>query len=293
MNPIKWLRKKIIQRKLLALELQLKSYKQLVHASGLLMIEYDRKISKKRTELHIRMDRLYRQASGEVLFRFLIHFSAIGFHMTHGIPEWFRNAGKACLANGFKAAGKDLIHHADEEDGHHLWFESDLKNLLQMRHKQTGGPSDSAEILRHARAACVENYVSLHEGVINSPHPFAWLALKYEIELLSLDLGPRFIGKCVEELGFGILKCLSFVNKHTLADIDHIKSDINGLKEILDERPDALDLMVRIGENSIEAYARFFEEAFARAENAELLSSLPDILSESAALNPNSRIRFS
>lgn len=265
MNPIKWMRKKLVDRRLQALELQLKSYKDLVHSCGPLMVEYERRISGKRAELHARMNRLYRDASPDVLFRFLVHFSAIGYHMTHGIPQWFRNAGQACLAKGFTVAGQDLIHHADEEDGHHLWFESDLKSLLRMHQKRAGTLLGHEAILQSSRADCVDNYVRLHEGVIHSEQPFAWLALKYEIELLSLDLGPRFIGKCVEELGFEILKCLSFVNKHTMADIDHIKSDIEGLKQILEARPDAIDTMVRTGEESIEAYARFFEEAFARA----------------------------
>jgi hypothetical protein len=265
-TPLPWLRKKIISFKLDSIQTQLAVYKKQIADSGPEMQAYDKKLALKRKELVDRVAPLYKAASPDVLSLFLIQFSAIGTQMTSGVPGWFRRIGQACVDKGFEKIGKEILEHSQEEDDHSLWFEKDLQLMVDWQKRKKHRYFNAERILKDSRASCVQKYSDLHENLIRSPMPLAWLALKYEIELLSLELGPQFISQCVSELGFGILKGLSFVSQHAVADVTHIRDDLEQLTHVLDAHPQSLQDLVAAGEHAIEIYALYFEEAFRRAK---------------------------
>jgi hypothetical protein len=65
-----------------------------------------------------------------------------------------------------------------------------LRMLVRMWNAQAMEPLDAEELLRRAPTSGVRRYRELLENVITGDAPFAELAFEYEIENLSLMLGP-------------------------------------------------------------------------------------------------------
>ncbi len=223
--------------------------------------EYNILMNEARSKLNRSVSHLSRPTDSQTHALQLIYFSAIGSKMVKHVPEWIHAMGKACLRVGDFKLGNELIAHSKQEDGHYLWYLDDLRGLCRYTKRHFGLNLDPGKIVRTLNAQCPIEYAHLHETSIASPFPFAWFAIQYEIERLSLMEGPRFIGKCVEDLGFEILKSLSFAAKHVQADQQHAVENIQLMSKLIAQHPNDIEHFVDVGAKALKIYQNYFEEA--------------------------------
>jgi hypothetical protein len=201
-----------------------------------------------------------------VLRLFLIHFSAQGVGMTEPVESWVDRAGQRCEQIGLAELGRFLRMHSGEEANHHLWFIDDLRLLIPMWNACATESLSVDELLRRPLTGGVHRYRKLFEDVIAGDAPFAELAIEYEIENLSLLLGPPFVGQCQRVLGPEITAGLSFVRQHIALDAGHTDFNAHQLGEFLDAHPDYLPQMVAAGKEGLGAYGAFVEDCFHLAQ---------------------------
>jgi hypothetical protein len=203
-----------------------------------------------------------------VLHLFLIHFSAQGVRMTEPVESWVNRAGQRCEQIGLPELGRSLRMHAKEEANHHLWLMEDLRLLVPMWNAHAMELLDAEELLRRAPTSGVRRYRELFENMITGDAPFAELAIEYEIENLSLMLGPPFVEQCQKLLGPGIIAGLSFVRQHVCLDVNHTKFNADQLGRLLRQHPDYVTSMVEAGEEALSAYGAFMNDCFRLASAA-------------------------
>ncbi len=237
---------------------------------------YWQSVEPARVKMKERMEWLSAAIDQKSVEPFLIHFSALGYHMTSQVADWITSAGQACLAQGYMELGQKLVKHAAHEDGHHELYRNDLKGLLAGYNKKHGAGLTADALIDMPPTPGVASYIQLHEGVISSAHPYAQIAIESEIELVSVLYGPMMIGRCVELLGFGILKQLSFVEDHTLLDVGHTTYNFKAMDAFLNEHPETLEPLIDAGRAAIRAYTQYLEDAFDRSQLAGQLSFEPE-----------------
>jgi hypothetical protein len=71
------------------------------------------------------------QSSHDAAFleSFLLHFCALGSHMTEPVEDWIRRAAERCLALKLLGLADALSAHARAEAGHHLMMIADVRSL--------------------------------------------------------------------------------------------------------------------------------------------------------------------
>ncbi|MBI4375427.1 MAG: hypothetical protein HY549_03160 [Elusimicrobia bacterium] len=231
---------------------------------------YDRRLKASRHDMGKRLDRLYASCGTDRLPGFLIQFSAIGATLVKRVPEWIERARQACRQRCLEIPGPASICDPEEERGHDQWYRHDLEALI--RRFAPSSKDRIEEIIADAsRASCIAQYVRVNEGAITGPFPLEWFSIQYEIELLSLALGPRFIAHTVRELGPEILTCLSFVSGHGGADIEHARENVGLMNRLLESWPGKVESFVRVGQDALESYIRYFEESLERSGLVEAL----------------------
>jgi len=118
---------------------------------------------------------------------------------------------------------------------------------------------------RHATVA-ISNYVKLHEDCINSSTPFGQIAIEYEIESVSVSLGPVLMKAVAEVCGEDVLNMLSFVQEHVEVDVGHTAFNQRKIAEFLQDHPDALDVLIEHGKSAIDYYLGFLDDSFELAK---------------------------
>jgi len=191
------------------------------------------------------------------LERFLISFSARGVQMTEPVPSWIRRAGRRCLELGFDELGDALVAHARHEAGHHLLMIDDARLLVQRWNARHDPPLDVAVLLAEPPNAAMRAYAQLHEHTIAGSSPFAQVAIEYEIERMSVVLGPPLIANCRRVLGDPILDGLSFIREHVAADVGHTQLNRRMLSRLLETHPSETDRVARAGALALAAYVDF------------------------------------
>ena len=202
----------------------------------------------------------------ELVELFLIQYCSLGVSMTEPVEGWIRRAGVRCLEVGVRELGEALVCHAKHEAGHHMMMIRDTRSLVARWNAARAPALDAETFLLAPRPSGVERYVELHERTIAGDKPFGQIAIEYEIELMSIRVGPPFIGQCVNKLGPDITRCLSFVEDHVELDVGHTKLNLRQLGNLLERHPDFLDTLVATGKAALEVYAQFMEDCMRRAE---------------------------
>ncbi|HEX4336870.1 MAG TPA: hypothetical protein VH062_13215 [Polyangiaceae bacterium] len=197
---------------------------------------------------------------------FLIQFSSLGVKMTEPVEGWIRRAGEKCLEAGLQRLGRALVIHATHEANHHLMMIEDTKRLVAHYNHAHPRRLDAGHYLAAAPPPSVEAYARLHEDVIASDAPFAQLAIEYEIEGLSVSLGPKFVQHCVKVGGKDILAGLSFIEEHAAIDVGHTLFNELELERILSEDAGRVEPLARAGAAALDAYAGFLIDSMARAK---------------------------
>jgi len=191
---------------------------------------------------------------------FLISFAIAGVRMTEPVEGWIRRAGHRCGELGLERLASALDGHAHQESGHQLLMLEDARLLVE-RWNQARKPELNRDVLLALPPTPgVVAYRRLHEDLIAGPTPYGQLAIEYEIEMLSVNYGPRLIERCTGLLGDGILEGLSFLRDHVALDAGHTNFNRSQLSRLLDEHPDFLSSLVAAGSDALDAYATFLDD---------------------------------
>lgn len=196
----------------------------------------------------------------DLVLGFLIQFSALGVEMTRRVDEWIARAGRRCELLGHAQLGRALVLHARHEAGHHNMMIDDLR-LLVPRWNQTQALEldvDSLLALPATDAMC--RYVAIHEDTIDSDAPYGQIAIEYEIEAMSVILGPALLQACSRALGPEILAGMSFIGEHTALDVGHTAMNEAELEKFLAAHPAEAERLAEIGQAALGIYLDFLGE---------------------------------
>jgi hypothetical protein len=197
---------------------------------------------------------------------FLIYFTAVGVAMTELVENWIRRAGERCDQIGLGALGHALRLHSNQEAGHHVMLIEDTRLLVDRWNARRSFALEADLILGQSLTDGVRRYRKLHEDGIAGDSPFCQLAIEYEIERLSVRLGPRLIEQCTKVLGSTIIAGLSFLRHHVSLDVGHNRFNKRQLNRLLDQHPEYLMALVQTGEEALEAYSMFLDDCLCLAE---------------------------
>jgi hypothetical protein len=212
---------------------------------------------------------------------FLIYYCARAVQMTEPVEGWIHRAGQRCEELGFDQLGRALRLHSRHESNHHLMLLTDTKRLVEDWNRRNADPLDVNALLQTAPTSAIRAYANLHEDVIASDSPFCQLAIEYEIEGLSVSLGPDLLKQCARLLGRTFLENLSFLAEHVAIDVGHTKFNRAELEKLLTVNSKVALPLARAGAAALQVYGAFLADCFACAREAE--KSLGDRRGDSAA----------
>ena len=197
---------------------------------------------------------------------FFICFSARGVRMTEPVEGWIFRAGERCTAVGLERLGRALKIHATQEANHHLMMIEDTKTLVDRWNRRHNYQFDASALLDAPATPGIDAYVKLHEDVIGSQAPFCQLAIEYEIEGLSVTLGPKLMQQVERMLGKEILQGLSFLREHVEVDAGHTLFNRAELERLLLQDSTFAQQLGRVGSAALDAYAQFLTECLSWAK---------------------------
>lgn len=263
MSIAKIIRRILINRRYQANLSKLNKMQEAVVSRSESLTIYNDKMLAARKAMEAEIAKLYLDIRSEQeILLYLIYFSAIGAKMVKPAPDWLRAWGAHMKSIGFAEIGEEISHHADEEVGHDKWHERDVKYLVGIYNKRYPKKLDVSTVLAQGASGCVQDYVNAFEKTNAPQTSYAALGMLYETELMTFTLAPKFIGYCVQELGFGVLKGMSFLQGHMVSDIEHVNENMRQMREVLDARTEAETLrgIVNCGEETIQVYRKYFRQ---------------------------------
>lgn len=205
-----------------------------------------------------RIGRLLGQDCPDDLFRlFLLRYSAHGVRMTEQVSSWITRAGDRCTKLGRAELGKALRAHARSEAGHEKLMMDDARLLAEDWNRAHGSRIDAETMLTGSPLYSARKYAQLHEDVIASHRPYCQVAIEYEIERLSVVIGPAIVAKCTEIMGSG---GFSFLAEHVELDMGHTAFNERQLGLLLEEDDADLVPLVETGQQALRCYLEFVAE---------------------------------
>lgn len=198
------------------------------------------------------------------LFRlFMIRYSAHGVRMTDQVESWISRAGQRCTELGRVELGRALQAHSRSEAGHEKLMENDTRLLVEEWNRTHESKLDAEDLLKGTPLYAARKYAQLHEDVIASPRPYCQIAIEFEIERLSLVLGPRIVEQCAAMLTEG---SYSFLADHVELDKGHTAFNERQLELLLEQDDDDLVPLVETGQRALHSYRGFIAECAELAE---------------------------
>lgn len=198
---------------------------------------------------------------------FLITWSASGVYMTEPVESWIQRAGERTLAlSGLEDVGKLLVSHAHHEAGHHTMMIDDTRHLVARWNERKPKKLDANHILAQPPLPATRRYVDLHEQTILSETPYCQIAIEFEIERLSVELGPRLEAQFRSRLGEDIVGGLSFLREHIELDQGHTSFNRNLLERCLTKRPDSAADLGKTGALALDCYLDFLGDCLREAD---------------------------
>lgn len=182
--------------------------------------------------------------------------------MTEPVEGWIRKAGERCQEVGVTDIGRSLEKSSSLEKEHHLMMIDDVRFLVERWNRQHAPLQlDAAEILATPRTHGVKWYCAVHEELIAGPMPFAQIAFMQEIERLADTYGRRLVDGVRHLLGEEMTRGVSFIHFHIENDVAHAALSHRLLDNVLAQRPESFDELVRVGQKAIESYRMFLGES--------------------------------
>ena len=197
---------------------------------------------------------------------FLISCASLGVTMTEPVEDWIRKAGEGCEQFGLRELGRALRRHSNQEAGHDLMLIKDSRALVHRWNARHSFAPNTDFMIGQRMSEGVRAYRKLHEEVIAGDSPFCQVAIEYEIEGLSVRLGPQFIEQCMDVLGSTVTASLSFLTHHIEQDVGHTRLNNRLLTSLLDEHPEHLKALVSSGQRALQAYSMFLDDCLRLAE---------------------------
>lgn len=191
--------------------------------------------------------------------RWMLRYNAHGIHMTHDVERWISSAGERCGELGMDQLEKALKAHSRAEAGHDRMMVADTHAIANWWRERYGEPVDADGLLARPPLATAAFYARFHEQVIAGPTPFAQLAIEYEIERLSVTIGPVLLATC-ERVFHPDASCYSFLAEHVELDAGHTAFNQRQLGGVLAASPGALSTMIETGKAALASYAAFMAE---------------------------------
>jgi hypothetical protein len=194
---------------------------------------------------------------------FMLRYSAHGVRMTEQVESWIHRAGDRCTELGRTELGHALRSHARSEGGHEKLMENDARLLADEWNRTRRPHIDAETILRSTPLYSTRKYVQLHEEVIAGPRPYCQVAIEYEIERLSVVLGPAIVARCAAALGGD---GYSFLAEHVELDKGHTAFNERQLGLLLEQDDADLVPLVETGREALNCYLAFVAECAELAE---------------------------
>jgi hypothetical protein len=141
----------------------------------------------------------------------------------------------------------------------------DLRKLAGWYEQRYGAHVDAEALLAEPHPPGVKAYRNLHEEVIASRAPFAQIAIEYEIEALSVRLGPKILAQIARLFGQDILGSLSFVQEHVALDVGHTRFNRLELARLVDREPALARILAETGIRALDCYGAFLDDCWAAA----------------------------
>ena len=203
-----------------------------------------------------------------VLERFFIQLNSLGVYMTEPVEGWIRRAGNRCIAEGLDSMGRALLTHSKHEAGHHLLMIEDTHHLVR-RWNARRRPALQVERLLHQHPTdAMRAYRQLHEDTLTSDLPMGQIAIEFEIENLSVVLGPHLLSNGVRVLGRETLEGLSFLKEHVRLDAGHTAFNSRLMEELLQLMPENARMLAELGAQALDIYLRFLGDCMHSAEDS-------------------------
>jgi hypothetical protein len=177
--------------------------------------------------------------------------------MTEPVEGWIRRAGERCKAVGLDRLGRVLQIHAGQEADHHLMMIEDTRILVERWNRRHAYALDADSLIALPATPATEAYVNLHEDIIAGETPYCQLAIEFEIEGLSVSLGPKLMLQSERLLGKEILRGLSFLREHVAVDAGHTRFNMAELEKLLSHTPGFAEPLGHAGSAALDAYAGF------------------------------------
>lgn len=201
----------------------------------------------------------------KTIMLFWIYFSSQGIGMTRPVEDWIIRAGNQCKTLGFSELGIQLCKHAVHEAGHEEMMIADTKTLAQEWNQRYTPILNADDLLNQKYNPSVLAYQKLHEDCIHSNHPYAQIAIEYEIENLSVMCGTPILQHTLTVLGDDFKDCLTFVDDHIKIDASHTEFNRRVLSKFLKNHPETLDTLLTIGKKALSVYGSFLGQCYASA----------------------------
>lgn len=202
------------------------------------------------------------ETEAQTLSAFLLYFSALSVSITEPVERWIRQAGERCSALGLDKIALSLEKHSKAEAGHHQYHLDDFGNLISFWNASWSPQINPTYIIAHQSTAGGERYCRIHEENIKGAAPYCQFAIEYEIELLPVQYGAKFVENCVRLLGQEILACMSFVTSHVEFDVGHTKFNAHFLGNLIIEDPSRLTPLAAVGAETLDAFSDHLTECW-------------------------------
>jgi hypothetical protein len=203
-----------------------------------------------------------------VLERFFIQLNSLGVFMTEPVDGWIRRAGQRCISQGLDSIGRALVAHAKHEAGHHQMMIDDVRHLVRRWNSRRGQTLHVERLLAQHPTDAMRAYRQLHEQTLNGELPAGQLAIEFEIENLSVVLGPHLLSNVARVLGRETLEGLSFLKEHVRLDVGHTALNERLLEELLHQMPESARPLAELGAEALDIYLRFIGDCLQSAETA-------------------------
>lgn len=201
------------------------------------------------------------ECSPELFHLWMIRFSGHGVRMTERVSEWIGAAGRRCTLTGMPELGRNLCAHARAEAGHEVMMMDDARVLVDKWNRSARLPLDAEELITAPPLESARRYAALHDEVIAGDRPYGQVAIEFEIERMSVVIGPQFLEQCHRLLGS---TGSTFIAEHVELDQGHTAFNERQLADVIEAGAD-VEFLVATGVRAIETYVSFMEECLVLA----------------------------
>ena len=203
-----------------------------------------------------------------LLERFFLQLNSLGVYMTEPVEGWIRRAGHRCIAQGLDSVGRTLLAHSKHEADHHQLMIDDVRHLVRRWNLRRRAPLQVERLLAQHPTDAMREYRQLHEDTLSSDLPVGQIAIEFEIENLSLVVGPHLMSNVARVLGRETLDGLSFLKEHVQLDVGHTALNTLMMEELLQVMPENARALAELGARALDIYLRFIEDCLQSAEVA-------------------------